>query len=339
MPPASALDLFDDDLGNDKIFEPKSVPPSTAERAEEKKASKSEASTSYVQETPSALGDKKLSALSAQDLFNDDLDDDNDDIFGSVSNSKTETVTEQQSPKSLPPTSSVPTTPPTPPIPPISPASNEKKLPASTALELFDDDLDNNDIFGTQTAKETKTETKEQKKSPNSVSKTSNVLEQPSASIDEELPISGASDLFHDGMDDGDEIFGSKIETESKKTAMKSANPPYKSIPPKKGTKPSLFGDVDDSNDLFGGPPPLPEPVKQVHPKKLAIKIFSDDSSDDDLFGGGGKSAKKNPPKPKPIDTQAPSKRTKDSKSSDKLFSDSDDDDLFGAKPKAIGKL
>lgn len=332
MPPASTLDLFDGDLDNDKIFEPKSVLAANAEAKEEEQQSKSEASTNYVQETPSVLDDKKLPALSAQELFNDDLNDDDDDdgIFGPASNSKNEAVEEEQSPKSLPPTSSVSTTPPT---------SNEKKLPALSSVELFDDDLDKNDIFGSTTVNESKNETKEQKKSPNSIAIASNVLEESSVSIDKKLPVSSALDLFDDEMDDGNEIFGSKMETGSKRTVINPKNPPSKSIPPKSTTsKASLFGDDDDDSDLFGGPPPLPEPVKQMQSKKPASKIFSDDSSDDDLFGGGGKSAKKNPPKPKPIATQAPPKGTKDNKSGEKLFSDSDDDDLFGAKPKPIGK-
>lgn len=167
-------------------------------------------------------------------------------------------------------------------------------------------------------------------------------------------PVSSAVGLFDDDMDN-DDLFGSKIPTESSKSERKEPESPETAVKPEmtavsspevqpKNTptttasaKVSLFGDDDDDDDLFGGPPPLPEPSR-IPQKKPANKIFTDDSSDDDLFGSGVKSTKKMPSKSNVPSTSTAQKMTKDTKATDKLFSDSEDDDLFGTKSKPKGK-
>lgn len=169
------------------------------------------------------------------------------------------------------------------------------------------------------------------------------------------MPASSVLGLFDDDDDlDGADLFGSK-------PVAKPSNGPkdhgVKERPQQPKPAPAsstaaktkgLFGDSndddDDGGDLFGGgPPPLPQPIKQMQPKKVSQKIFSDDSSDDDLFGGGKVVAQKNLPKSSAgsssnTNTSVIPKTSKNTKISEKLFSDSEDDDLFGgSKAKSTG--
>lgn len=187
-------------------------------------------------------------------------------------------------------------------MPATPPASKEREIdnakkPVSSALGLFDDDLDNDDLFGIETPTQSKSENKQPE--PAATSETMEVS----------IP-----------------------EIQPKSTPMPTATA---------SAKVSLFGDDDDDNDLFGGPPSLPEPSR-IMPKKAVSKIFTDDSSDDDLFGSGGggvKPMKKLPSKSNVLNTSAAQKAAKDTKAKDKLFSDSEDDDLFGTKSKPKGKM
>lgn len=150
--------------------------------------------------------------------------------------------------------------------------------------------------------------------------------------------VSNALDLFHDEMNDNDDIFGSTIPNVSKKVSPEPKKPTDPDPSTSTATKASLFGDDIDDDDLFGGgPPPLPVPSKALPSKKPATKLFLDDSSDDDLFGGGG-GGKKEPPKSNPTATKSVVLETKENKTKNKLFSDSEggdtDDDLFGSKSK-----
>lgn len=299
---------------------------------------------------PPASNEKKLPISSALSLFDDnddDLDND-DDIFGIKPSTEHKSEPEQQkhpTDVAQPARSSVQEP---------SPVLSDTKLPGSSVLGLFDDDPDDNDLFDTIKPTELKSEQIAQKQPPHdSPPSTSNT--QPV-----KLPVSSAAGLFEDNLDNND-IFDTKDSKESKndeeeeKTistieSIKDRKPPQSVSMASKTSKISLFGDDDDDDDdgdLFGRPPPLPEPVKQLQSKKAESKrivgtvaFVSDDSSDDDLLfgGGGGKITKKNPPKSSSSTTSttktAP-KTVKQINSSEKLFSDSEDDgDLFGSKSK-----
>lgn len=170
----------------------------------------------------------------------------------------------------------------------------------------------------------------------------------PTPTAEKKLPASSVLGLFDDDddSDDGD-LFGSKfVANPSNNSKDQREKENQQSKPVAVASKTSLFGDHDNDDDDLFGPPPLHEPTKQPQPKKVNQKIFSDDSSDDDLFGGGGKkTAQKIPSKPSAGSSSTSSststipKIMKNTKASDKLFSDSEDDDLFGgSKLKSTGK-
>lgn len=263
---------------------------------------------------------------SALSLFDDDDNDglDDEDIFGSKNIPAEHTISDAKNAETPPTTSSV----------------TGKKLESS----IFDEfDKDPPIDIAPESKVSNIEETKPIPKSP---------------TTDKKLPASSVLGLFDDD-DDPDEadLFGAKFVSKplnvSKDQERKEQPQQPKPIPTSStAAKTSLFGDHDDEdddgNDLFGGPPPpLPEPVKQVQPKKVSQKIFSDDSSDDDLFGGGGgggKTAQKNPPKSSAgrssgsSTSAVPKNTSKNTKTSEKLFSDSEDDDLFGgSKSKSTG--
>lgn len=262
---------------------------------------------------------------SALSLFDDDDNDglDDDDIFGSKIIPAAQTISNMKDSEAQPTTSSI-----------------AEKNSDSSIFDKFDNDPPIDIISESKIPDIEATEQKP--KSPTS---------------DKKLPTSSVLGLFDDDDDPDDaDLFGAKFVSKPSnvpKDQEKKENPqPPKPIPTSStAAKTSLFGDHndedDDSNDLFGGPPPLPEPIKQVQPKKVSQKIFSDDSSDDDLFGGGGggggsgKVAQKNPPKPiagRSSSSAIPKNTSKNNKTSEKLFSDSEDDDLFGgSKPKSTG--
>lgn len=230
----------------------------------------------------------------------------------------------------------------------------------SSAVRLFEDDddnedLDDSDIFGPKTtiapiisssiANEPEMDKISEPKIPNTEEAKQ---KQKSPTIEKKLPASSVLGLFDDDDDADSDLFGSKFVAKSsnvsKDQSVNEKPQQPKSMPTSSTTaKISLFGDHDDGDDLFGGgPPPLPEPIKQSQPKRVnQKKIFSDDSSDDDLFGGGKKVAQKNPPKSSSGSTSTAStipKTAKITKASEKLFSDSEDDDLFGgSKTKSTG--
>lgn len=179
----------------------------------------------------------------------------------------------------------------------------------------------------------------------------SDLHEKNSSGNDKKLPASSILGIFDDDDPDDGDLFDSKFVTKLSKDLKdqrEKQKPQVKSIPNVAiASKTSLFGDQDtddDDDSLFGGPPPLPEPIKQSQPKKVNQKIFSDDS-DDDLFGGGKTIAQKIPPKSNAGSSSSKStstipKTTKNTKANKKLFSDSEDDDLFGGnKSKSTGKF
>lgn len=262
---------------------------------------------------------------SALSLFDDDDDPDDGlddkDIFGSKTNTSTHSISNTKTTES-PPTPSI-----------------AKPPPDSSIFDGFDNDSEIDKISEPKIPKID--ETAQKTKSPTS---------------DKTLPVSSVLGLFDDDEDPDDAVlFGSKPVTKlsnvSKVQGEKEKTQQPKSISTtSSAAKTSLFGDNnddDDGDDLFGGggPPPLPEPIKQIQPKKVSQKIFSDDSSDDDLFGGGGKVvAQKNLSKPSAAgsgssgSTSAMSKTAKNTKTNERLFSDSEDDDLFGgSKSKSTG--
>lgn len=335
----NALSLFgdedDDDFDNDDIFVPNKTDnqpdlPSNPNKSED---DWSPYSTSYIKETPPASNDKKPNIPSVLKLFDDDLEND-DDIFSikSSSESKAEVKNGVEPPNIVPSLRNVIET---------SPPSSDERLPASSVLELFDDDIGDVNLFGSTNSTVSTSEVTLQKQQSVDSPSTSHEQETPSpVSSDKKLPVSSALDLFDDGdlvdNDISDTKTSKETKSETNKGKTKSAPVASKAARSKAA---GLFGDDDDDDDLFGGPPSPQEPVKQSRPKKAASKIFSDDSSDDDLFGGG-KTAKKNPSKPSTsATTTSTASKTKDAKSNDKLFSDSedDDDDLFGSKSKPTG--
>lgn len=276
---------------------------------------------------PTSDAKQQHQVSSALSLFDDDdndgLDDD-DDIFGSKIIPVKHTISDTKNVE----------------ISPTTPSVAEKKLDSSI-FDEFDKDPPIDEI--------------PESKVPN-IEETKHIPKSPIT--DKKLPTSSVLGLFDDD-DDADEadLFGAKFVSKplnvAKEQDRKEKPQQPKPIPTSStAAKTSLFGDHDDEdddgNDLFGGPPPLPEPVKQAQPKKVSQKIFSDDSSDDDLFGGGGgggKMAQKNPPKSSADRSSSssstvamPKNTSKNTKTSEKLFSDSEDDDLFGgSKSKSTG--
>lgn len=212
-----------------------------------------------------------------------------------------------------------------------------KQHQVSSALSLFDDDadeLDDSDMFGTKTSKDT-TKSKEETK-PSNLNERSNspTMEQ---IFDSDIPKMDESPEVSPTADDKkmpeSSVLGLFDDDDHPNKAALLREPETKSMAPKT----SLFDDQDDDGSLFG-PPPLPEPNKQRQPpKKVSQKIFSDDSSDDDLFGAGKTAAQKSIAISST--SNIPKTTAKNTKTRDKLFSDSEDDDLFGNKSKSTGEL
>lgn len=238
---------------------------------------------------------------------------------------------------------------------PLTHSINDLKSSESTSIPNLEvsasnlDELDNEPVIDKFVgANISKSEETSQIPPFSTTPSTSDVQDNKSPESDKKLPTSSILGLFddEDSPDDAD-LFGSKCVTKSSNDS-KDQGEKEKSQSKSMSTvaiasKTSLFGDHDDGDadgDLFGGPPPLPEPIKS-QPKKVSQKIFSDDSSDDDLFGGGKTIAQKNLPKASASTSKNASimpKTTKNTKVSEKLFSDSEDDDLFGgSKSKVSG--
>lgn len=226
-----------------------------------------------------------LLSANALSLFGDNDDDDFDDAIFTSDKSSNQPEIPKEIPKEEEDWSPYPSS-------SYVPATPEKKS-MSNDLALFDDHLDNDDLFGA--TEKTDKHISEEKKSEKSIES-----REPEPKITPKTSVPKAS--------------------QSRNT------PPISTM-----SKVSLFGDDEDDSDLFGGPPPLPEPMKS---KKPAKKIFSDDSSDDDLFGSGKKGEKSSSKT-----TSIAGKTLKNTKMSDKLFSDSEDDDLFGSKAKPKGRI
>lgn len=159
---------------------------------------------------------------------------------------------------------------------------NDKK-PTSNVVDLFDDDLDAEDIFGTKATTSSKplNEPKIQKKP---VALTS--------------PASASKKVSLFGDDDDDDLFGGPSEAVKKPIAE-----PTKQTQPKKAAK--IFSDDSSDDELFGGSkikknPPKRDSsttvksVKSSKESKPIDKLFSDSESDDgDLFGSKSKPKRK----------------------------------------------
>lgn len=155
----------------------------------------------------------------------------------------------------------------------ISPPNDKK--PTSNVVDLFDDDLNAEDIFGTKATTSSKplNEPKIQKKP---VAITS--------------PASASKKMSLFGDDDDDDLFGGPSETVKKPIAE-----PSKQTKPKKADT-KIFSDDSSDDELFGGSKIKKNPPKHdtttvksvVRSKesKPIDKLFSDSESDDgDLFG------------------------------------------------------
>lgn len=166
-------------------------------------------------------------------------------------------------------------------IPDESPASNDEK-PTNSVVDLFDNDLEADDIFTSKTATIPISEPEEQIKPIKTTSPAN-----PSKKVS----------LFGDDNDD-DDLFGG-----STKPVKKSFVEPAKQVQPKKvATK--IFSDDLSDDDLFGGGKAMTKHDQPKHDSistvknrtntkiesKASDKLFSEsESDDDDLFGSKSK--------------------------------------------------
>lgn len=164
-------------------------------------------------------------------------------------------------------------------IPDKSPAANDKK-PTNSVVDLFDNDLDADDIFAPKTATKSIIEPEEQIK--------------PTKTTSPANPNKKVS-LFGDDNDD-DDLFGG-----STKPVKKSFAEPAKQAQPKKVAS-KIFSDDSSDDDLFGGGKamkiqPKHDSISTVKNRtntkidsKASDKLFSEsESDDDDLFGSKSK--------------------------------------------------
>lgn len=153
---------------------------------------------------------------------------------------------------------------------PVTPSSSSEKKPTSANVSsLFDDNSDNDELFGSPAMSVPKVEPKQKKSPPKSI---------PSSSA-----ITKAS-IF--GDDDDDDLFGEPPPLPE----------PVKQTQPKKSVA-KIFSSDSSDDDLFGGggksnkrnplksnsvaTSSMPKVIKD---SKSSDKLFSD-SEDDDLFG------------------------------------------------------
>lgn len=150
---------------------------------------------------------------------------------------------------------------------PVTPSSSSEKKPTpANVSSLFDDNSDNDELFGSPATSVPKIETKEQKSPPKST---------PSSSV-----ITKAS-IF--GDDDDDDLFGEPPplpepvkQTQPKKSVAK--------IFSSDSSDDELFGKSNKRNPLKSNSVATSSVPKVIRDSKSSDKLFSD-SEDDDLFG------------------------------------------------------
>lgn len=281
LPISSALSLFgdeDDNLDNDdEVFGAKPSAESKSEPKEQKQPTDiAQSSRSVVQEPSPVLSDTKLPGSSVLGLFDDDPDD--NDLFDTIkpTESKYEQIAQKQPSHDSPPSTS---------------KTQPVQLPVSSAASLFEDDVDNNDIFDKKDSKQSKNDSREEKSMPKDESKSDKKPPQSASKASKPSKIS----LFGDDDDDDDDgdLFGRPPPSTELVKQMQSKKADSK-----------IFDDSSDDDLLFGGgisakknPPKsssfttstttAPKATKQV---KSSGKLFSDSEDDDgDLFGSKSK--------------------------------------------------